>query len=242
MQLIQTPPHKDPERLRALLDTVDSIVWEADPDTFEFTYVNQAAERLLGYPVRAWLRNPGFWEGTIYPEDREATVQQCRAASNDGHDHEFVYRAMTADGRVIPIVDAVHVVKDESGRATLLRGVMRRLGEEDYAGPNMQLGHRPIYRVASIAVDPKGHRAWKNGALLDLSRTQFALLELFVRNPGVALSREEILDHVWGDDYAGTSNVVDVYVKYLRDKLDESGRSSCIETVRGIGYRMREDA
>lgn len=237
----QESPHADPERLRALLDTVESIVWEADPETFEFTYVNQAAERLLGYPVEDWLRNPGFWEATIHPDDREVTVKRCRSASDAGHDHEFVYRAVTSDGVTVPMVDAVHVVKDDSGRATLLRGVMRVVSEKEFNGPTLALTERELFRVGSIAVDPEGFRAWNDGTLLELSRTQFALLELFTRNPGVALTREKILDHVWGEEYVGTSNVVDVYVKYLRDKIDNPGQPSRIDTVRGVGYRMRED-
>ena len=88
--------------------------------------------------------------------------------------------------------------------------------------------------VGGLELDPATHRVSLQGTAVDLTAKEFALLELFMRHPGDALSRRRILDEVWDFAYDGTSNVVDVYVRYLREKL---GRD-VIETVRGVGYRL----
>jgi two-component system OmpR family response regulator len=80
----------------------------------------------------------------------------------------------------------------------------------------------------------------RSGKVVDLSPKEFALLELFMRHAGEVLSRTQILDHVWDFAYDGTSNVVDVYVRYLREKIDRPFGCTSIETVRGVGYRLRE--
>jgi DNA-binding response OmpR family regulator len=76
-----------------------------------------------------------------------------------------------------------------------------------------------------------------------LTAREFALLELFMRRPGEVLSKQQILDHVWGFDFEGDENIVEVYVGYLRRKIDEPFGQRSIQTVRGVGYRLlREDA
>ena len=79
----------------------------------------------------------------------------------------------------------------------------------------------------------------RNGKSVELSPKEFALLELFMRHPGEVLSRTEMLEHVWDFAYDGTSNVIDVYVRYLREKIDRPFGRESIETVRGVGYRLR---
>jgi two-component system OmpR family response regulator len=74
---------------------------------------------------------------------------------------------------------------------------------------------------------------------VDLSPKEFALLDLFMRHPGEVLSRTRMLEHVWDFAYDGRSNVVDVYVRYLREKIDRPFGRHSIETVRGVGYRLR---
>jgi two-component system OmpR family response regulator len=90
--------------------------------------------------------------------------------------------------------------------------------------------------VADLRLDPAAHRAWNAGVELDLSTKEFALLELFMRNPGIVLSRDQLLDGAWDMSFERRSNIIDVYVRYLRGKI---GRDA-IETVRGRGYRLRE--
>jgi two-component system, OmpR family, response regulator MprA len=111
-----------------------------------------------------------------------------------------------------------------------LRALLRRVPTGD--GPLSYQG---------VAVDPRGHRAWRAGGRLDLTRTEFALLELFVRSPERVLTRSEILVAVWGYDFGPTSNSLEVYVGYLRRKLEEGGLPRLIQTVRGVGYVMRPE-
>jgi DNA-binding response OmpR family regulator len=89
-----------------------------------------------------------------------------------------------------------------------------------------------------LTIDLMSHRARRNGQPIDMSKREFALLEYFVRHPNQLLSRQQILSSVWEYDFEGGSNVVDVYVRYLRRKLDRSDEPSLIATVRGSGYRF----
>jgi two-component system OmpR family response regulator len=101
---------------------------------------------------------------------------------------------------------------------------------------------RPIVlEVADLRLDPAAHRVWRGGDELSLTTREFGLLEAFMRRPEQVLSRFELLEHVWDDSYENRSNVIDVYVGYLRDKLDRPYGRSSIETVRGAGYRLRAD-
>jgi two-component system response regulator MprA len=94
---------------------------------------------------------------------------------------------------------------------------------------------------ADVVVDPNAHLAWRGDAGLALTRTEFSLLELFLRTPERVLSRSEILVEVWGYDFGPTSNSLEVYVGYLRRKMEGSGLPRLIHTVRGIGYVLRSD-
>src|SRR5437016_1044350 len=97
---------------------------------------------------------------------------------------------------------------------------------------------RPVVlQVGRLRLDPAAHRAWRGEAELELSAREFALLELFMRRPGQTLSRAQLLDGAWDMAYEARSNIVDVYVGYLRQKI---GRGA-IETVRHVGYRMLEE-
>ena len=96
-----------------------------------------------------------------------------------------------------------------------------------------------VLQVGELVLDPAAHRVTRGGTPIDLSPKEFALLELFMRRRGEVLSRMTILDHVWDFAYEGGSNVVDVYVRYLRDKVDRPFGEKSIETVRGVGYRLK---
>jgi len=104
-------------------------------------------------------------------------------------------------------------------------------------------GPRPaVLDVGDLRVDPATHRAWRGGVELMLSPKEMALLEMLMRHPGEVVTRTQILDRVWDFAYDGTSNVVDQYVAYLRRKIDRPFDRGDIETVRGMGYRLREPA
>jgi two-component system OmpR family response regulator len=92
-----------------------------------------------------------------------------------------------------------------------------------------------VLEVGELRLDPATHQVWRRGEELSLTAREFALLEMFMRHPGEVLSRFELLEHVWDGSYENRSNVIEVYVGYLREKLDRE----TIETVRGAGYRLR---
>ena len=98
-----------------------------------------------------------------------------------------------------------------------------------------------VVQVGSLRLDPAARRVWRGDVELVLSRTEFALLEAFLRRPGRVLTRLELLDAAWDLGYENRSNVVDVYVRRLRAKVDRPFGARSLETVRGVGYRLSDD-
>ena len=99
-----------------------------------------------------------------------------------------------------------------------------------------------VIAVGDLRVDCAARTVTRGGAPVVLSAREFDILEYLIRNQGIVLSRDKISRHVWNYDYEGGSNVVDVYIRYLRKKLDEGREPKLIHTVRGAGYVLREDA
>jgi two-component system OmpR family response regulator len=97
-----------------------------------------------------------------------------------------------------------------------------------------------LLQVGDLKLDPATRRAWRGETLLELSVKEFALLEVFMRRPGEALSRLQLLEAAWDMAFESRSNLIDVYVRYLREKIDRPFGRDSIETIRGIGYRLRE--
>ncbi|MEV5463136.1 response regulator transcription factor, partial [Streptomyces cellulosae] len=95
--------------------------------------------------------------------------------------------------------------------------------------------------AAGVRMDPQARRAWRGTRELELTRTEFELLELLVRNTGIVLDHSTIYDRIWGYDFGPGSKNLAVYVGYLRRKLDEPDAPQLIHTVRGVGYVLRED-
>ena len=94
-----------------------------------------------------------------------------------------------------------------------------------------------LLRHADLVLDPAGHTVTRGGRPIELTRTEFLLLELLLRHPRQVLTRTQIFEHVWGYDFGPSSNSLEVYVGYLRRKL---GEPRLIQTVRGVGYVLRE--
>ena len=97
------------------------------------------------------------------------------------------------------------------------------------------------YVIADLMLDAESHQVFRAGQEIKLTAREFALLEYLLRNKGRVLSRQKIEDHVWNFDYDGGTNVVDVYISYLRKKLDEGREKKLIQTVRGRGYMLKEE-
>jgi two-component system OmpR family response regulator len=98
-----------------------------------------------------------------------------------------------------------------------------------------------VLEAGGLRLDPTTHQVWRGETEIALSAKEFALLEAFMRRPGELLSRFQLLEHAWDYEYENRSNVVDVYVRYLREKVDRPFGADSIETVRGAGYRMRKE-
>lgn len=165
-----------------------------------------------GFEVCRGLRDAGRWVPILLLTARDAVEDRVRGLDAGADDH-------------LPKPFSM------SELYARLRALTRRAARE-----------RPsVLRVGDLALDPASHRVERGGVPVELSPKQFSLLELFMRRPDDVLTRSEILDHAWDFAYDGTSNVVDVYVGYLRDKIDRPFDRRTIETVRGVGYRLRGD-
>ena len=111
-----------------------------------------------------------------------------------------------------------------------LRALLRRAGSGDH----------DVLRFSDLELDPGTREVRRSGASIDLTRTEFALLELFLRNPRQVLTRSVIFERGWGYDFGPSSNSLDVYIGYLRRKTEDGGAPRLIHTVRGVGYALRE--
>lgn len=163
-----------------------------------------------------------------------------------------VTRRMRADGLRVPVLflTARDALEDKLAGLTIggddymtkpfslaevvarTRAILRRTsGADDAAGSEL--------RFADLVLDEDSHQVWRDGHVVELTATEFALLRFFMLNPRRVLSKAQILDHVWHYDFAGDGNVVETYVSYLRKKLDRHG-PPLLRTVRLVGYALRE--
>jgi two-component system response regulator MprA len=159
-------------------------------------------------------------------------------------------RRLRARGVATPIL----MLTGQSGTADRVAGL--DAGADDYVSKPFALDElmarlrallrrsRPpdgddLLRVADFALDPAGRQAWRGERQLELTRTEFELLELLARNVGVVLGHSTIYDRVWGHDFGTDSKNLTVYVRYLRKKTEAAGEARLIHTVRGVGYVMR---
>jgi two-component system, OmpR family, response regulator len=217
------------------------LVVEDEPKMADL--LRRALER-EGYAVDlAANGQDAMWLGT--EQDYDAVVLDVMIPPPDGFE---VCRRLRAAGRWAPVLlltarDAVpdRVAGLDAGADDYLPKPFAL--PELYARLRALTRRRPqerpaVLRSGDLELDPATHTVARAGTPIELSPKEFALLELFLRHPGEVLTRQRILDHVWDFAYDGTSNVVDVYVRYLRDKVDRPFGRTTIETVRGRGYRL----
>jgi DNA-binding response OmpR family regulator len=98
-----------------------------------------------------------------------------------------------------------------------------------------------VVRFADVTLNPRTRQVYRDKDEIALTAKEFDLLELFMRHPNQVLTREVIYEHIWNYDFGGESNIIEVYVRYLRTKLEGNGRVRLIQTIRGVGYAMREN-
>lgn len=114
-----------------------------------------------------------------------------------------------------------------------IRSALRATKEQKPKDNTLSLGE--------VTLDPQSYIATLNGEPLDLTKREFDLLEFMLENQGIVLSRDILLEKVWGYDYQGETNVVDVYIRFLRSKIDDIAKEKYIHTIRGVGYVMRKE-
>jgi two-component system OmpR family response regulator len=187
----------------------------------------------------------GAWLGT--ENEYDAVVLDVMLPDGDGFE---VCRQLRQAGRWAPVMmltarDAVHdrVAGLDAGADDYLTKPFsfQELFARVRALVRRGVGERPaVLEVGDLTLDPATRRVHRGDEELSLTAKEAALLEYFLRHPGEVLARAQIIEHVWDFAYDGGSNVVDVYVRYLREKVDRPFGRRSIETVRGAGYRLRE--
>ena len=184
----------------------------ASEDEFDVVVLDVMLPGRSGFAVCQELREAGRWVPVLMLTARDAVEDRIRGLDAGADDY---------------------LVKPFSFGELLarLRALVRR-------GPS----ERPaVLTTGDVTLDPAAHLVSRAGVAVELSSREFALLEFLMRHPGEALSRTRILEHVWDYNYAGFSNVVDVYVGYLRRKLKRPFDRPLIRTVRGVGYALEAE-
>ena len=137
------------QRFRDLVNTTDGIVWEADASTFNFTFISEKAERLLGFPAADWLQ-PGFWVAHLHPQDQTWAPAYCASCTGRLEPHDFEYRFIARDGRTVWLRDIVTVVA-ENGQPRWLRGVMVDVSQQKLMEAQLQEARQVIEDVQRIS-------------------------------------------------------------------------------------------
>jgi len=185
-------------------------LWLATENPYAAIVLDVMLPGFDGFELCRKLRAAGVWVPVLMLTARDAVNDRVRGLDAGADDY---------------IVKPFSLLE----LAARLRALVRR---DDRARPVM-------LAEGDLKLDPASKRAWRGSAELQLSPKEFSLLELFLRHPGTVLTRSQILDAAWDFAYDGTSNVVDQYVTYLRKKIDVPFGRHDLETVRGMGYRLR---
>lgn len=186
--------------------------------------------------------------GMVRGTEFDAVVLDVMLPDLDGFE---TCRRLRADGVWVPVImltarDAVEDrvlgldrgADDYLTKPFSLAELLARLRALARRGPV----ERPaVLQVGDLRLDPATRQVWRGDAEVELSAREFALLEAFMRRPGQVLTQMQLLDAAWDLGYEQRSNVVEVYVRYLREKLDRPFGIESLETVRGVGYRLRKD-
>jgi two-component system, OmpR family, response regulator len=190
----------------------EDALWMAGATEFDAIVLDLMLPGIDGFETCRRLREDGVWTPILMLTARDTVEDRVRGLDQGADDY---------------------LTKPFSLAELLAR--LRALGRR---GPV----ERPtILEVGDLRLDPATQQVWRGEAEIQLSPKELALLEAFMRRPGAVLSQYQLLEHAWDYDYENRSNVVEVYVRYLREKIDRPFGVRSIETVRGAGYRLRKD-
>ena len=193
------------------LDGVDGL-WRAKEGDYDVVVLDIMLPGKSGYQVCAELREVGNWTPIIMLTAKDGELDEAEALDTGADDYLSK-----------PFSYLVLVAR--------IRALLRRGSRERPATLN----------VGDLRLDPAAHRAWRGEMELSLTPRQFALLEFLMRRAGEVLSKSTILDHVWDFAFDGDPNIVEVYVRHLRKKIDEPFGRTAIQTIRLVGYRLDPD-
>ena len=190
----------------------EEALWKAEAVDYDAIVLDLMLPGIDGLEVCGQLRESGIWSPILMLTARDAV--RDRVAGLDRGADDYLTK---------PFSYAELLAR--------LRAIVRRGRPE-----------RPTeLRVGDLRLDPATRQVWRGTTEIELTAKEFALLEAFMRRPGEVLSRDHLLEQAWDMGYDNRSNVIAVYVNYLRDKIDRPFGASSLETVRGAGYRLRKD-
>ncbi len=190
----------------------EDALWMADATDYDAIVLDVMLPGLDGFEVCRRLRGQGIWSPILMLTARDAVEDRVAGLDNGADDY---------------------LVKPFS--LSELGARLRALGRR---GPAER---GTVLEAGDLRLEPAARRAWRGDTDIPLSAKEFALLETFMQRPGRILDRYQLLEHAWDFEYENRSNIVDVYVRYLREKVDRPFGVESIETVRGMGYRLRAD-
>ncbi|MGH6906481.1 MAG: response regulator transcription factor [Aestuariivirga sp.] len=195
-----------------LAGTAEDAVWMSTEMTYDAVILDVMLPDGNGFDVLRRMRDAKRWAPVIMLTARDAVVD--RVAGLDGGADDYLTKPFSFDELLARI------------RALLRRGA----------------GERPaVLSAGPLELDPAARKISVKGTTVELTSREYTLLEYLMRHPGTVLSRTRIREHVWDESFDGDSNVVDVYIRYLREKIDRAFGIELIETVRGAGYRIKGD-
>jgi two-component system OmpR family response regulator len=189
----------------------DEALWKARATEYDAVVLDVMLPGVDGVQVCRRLRDDGVWAPVLMLTARDAV--EDRIAGLDAGADDYLPKPFSFAELLARL------------RALTRRGTPSRPA---------------VIEVGDLRLDPATRQVWRGEAEVFLSGKEFAVLETFMRRPGQVLSRYQLLEHAWDYAYENRSNVVDVYVRYLRDKIDRPFGRDSLETVRGVGYRLRQ--
>jgi two-component system OmpR family response regulator len=190
----------------------EDALWMAAATPYDAIVLDVMLPSIDGFETCRRLREKGVWAPVLMLTARDAIEDRVTGLDTGADDY------LTKPFSFIELL-------------ARLRALARRGAVE----------HATVLTVGDLNLDPAARRVWRDETDISLSAKEFALLETFMRHPGQVLDRLQLLEHAWDYEYENRSNVVDVYVRYLREKIDRPFGVNSLETVRGAGYRLRAD-